>query len=154
MDMNLNELWELVMDREVWLFAVYEVAKSWTWLSNWTELNGCWQFDLWFLCFLKSSLNIWKFLVHILLKTGLENFEHYFGSMWNECNCAVVWTFFGIAFLWDWNENWPFPVLWPCRAFLIGWHTECSTLSASSFRTWIAHLEFLHLHSFVHSDVS
>ena len=28
-------------------------------------------------------------------------------------NCAVVWAFFGIAFLWDWNENWPFLVLWP-----------------------------------------
>ena len=43
---------------------------------------------------------------------GLENFEHYFTSMWDECNYAVVWAFFGIAFLWDWNENWPFPVLW------------------------------------------
>ena len=52
--------------------------------------------------FSKSSLNIWKFSVHILLKSGLENFEHYFASMWDECNC-VVWTFFGIAFLWDWN---------------------------------------------------
>ena len=30
-----------------------------------------------------------------------------------ECNCVVDWAFFGIAFLWDWNENWPFPVLWP-----------------------------------------
>ena len=44
---------------------------------------------------------------------GLENFEHYFGSGWVECNCVVVWTFVGIVFLWDWNENWPFPVLWP-----------------------------------------
>ena len=59
--------------------------------------------------FSKSSLNIWKFMVHILLKPGLENFEHYFASMWDECYCAVVWTFLGIAFLWDWNENWPFP---------------------------------------------
>ena len=47
------------------------------------------------------------------LKPGLENFEHYFASMWDECNCAVGWAFFGIAFLWDWNENWPFPALWP-----------------------------------------
>ena len=38
----------------------------------------------------KSSLNIWKFMVHVLLKPGLENFEHYFTSMWDECNCAVV----------------------------------------------------------------
>ena len=62
--------------------------------------------------FSKSSLNIWKFMVHVLLKPDLENFEHYFASMWDECR-MVVWTSFGIAFLWDWNENWPFPVLWP-----------------------------------------
>ena len=62
--------------------------------------------------FSKSNLNIWKFMVYILLKPGLENFENYFTIVWDECNCAVVWTFFGIAFLWDWNENWPFPVLW------------------------------------------
>ena len=42
----------------------------------------------------KSNLNIWKFLIHVLLKSSLENFEHYLASMWNECNCAVVWTFF------------------------------------------------------------
>ena len=57
--------------------------------------------------FSKSSLNIWKITVHVLLKSSLENFEHYFTSVWNECNCAVVWAFSGIAFLWDWNENWP-----------------------------------------------
>ena len=56
--------------------------------------------------FSKSSLNIWKFTDHVQLKPGLENFEHYFASMWNECNCVVVWTFFGITFLWDGNENW------------------------------------------------
>ena len=49
--------------------------------------------------FSKSILNIWKFSVHILLKPLLENFEHYFASVWDECNCLVVWTFFGIAFL-------------------------------------------------------
>ena len=63
--------------------------------------------------FSKSTLNIWKVSVHVLLKSSLENFEHYFSSVWDECNCAVVWAFFGIAFLWDWNENWPFPALWP-----------------------------------------
>ena len=67
--------------------------------------------------FSKSNLNIWKFSVHILLKSSLENFDHYFTSMWNECNCEVVWTFFGIALLWEWNENWPFPVLWPVLSF-------------------------------------
>ena len=40
--------------------------------------------------FSKSSLNIWKFKVHVLLKPGLENFEHYFASMSDECNCTVV----------------------------------------------------------------
>ena len=76
--------------------------------------NGYWQFDLWFLsAFSKSSLYIWKFSVHILLKPGLKDFEHYLANMWNKHNCIVVWTFFGIALLWDWNENWPFSVLWP-----------------------------------------
>ena len=50
--------------------------------------------------FSKTTLNIWKFTVHILLKPDLENFEHYFTSMWDECNCVVVWAFFDIAFLW------------------------------------------------------
>ena len=67
--------------------------------------------------FSKSSLNIWKFTVHVLLKPGLENFKHYFTSMWDECNCAIVWTFFGIAFLWDWNKKRLFPVLWPILSF-------------------------------------
>ena len=67
--------------------------------------------------FSKSSLNIWKFLVHVLLKPSLENFQYYFASKWDECNCVVVWTFFSIAFLWDWNENWPLPVLWPLLTF-------------------------------------
>ena len=67
--------------------------------------------------FSKSSLNIWKFSVHVLFKPGLENFEHYFASMWDKCDCVVVWPFFGIAFLWDCNENWPFPVLWSLLSF-------------------------------------
>ena len=67
--------------------------------------------------FSKSSLYTWKFLVLVLLKLSLMDFEHYFASMWNEQNCAIVWTFFGTALLWDWNENWPFPVLWPLLSF-------------------------------------
>ena len=49
-------------------------------------------------------------------------------ARWEECNYAVVWAFFGIAFLWDGNENWPF--------FQICWHIECSTFTPSSFRIW------------------
>ena len=75
--------------------------------------HGCWQFDLWFLCLFWIQLEHLEFFVHLLLKPSLENFEHYFASVWDEGSCAVVWAFFGIAFLLDWNENWHFPVLWP-----------------------------------------
>ena len=86
--------------------------------------------------FSKSSLNIRKFIVHILLKPGLENFEHYFASMWDECNCVVAWAFFGIAFVWDWSEDWLFQSCGHCWVFQMSWHIECSTLTASSFRIW------------------
>ena len=86
--------------------------------------------------FSKSSLNILKFSVHILLKPSLENFEHYFASMWNEC--IVQWfehslalPFFGIGMKTDLfqscGHDW---------VFHICWHTECSTFTASSFRIW------------------
>ena len=65
----------------------------------------------------KSSYCIWKFSFHVLLKPSLKDFEHYLASIWNERNSIVVWTVFAIAFLWDWNEDWPFPVLWPLLSF-------------------------------------
>ena len=55
----------------------------------------------------------------------------YFARVWNEYNCAVVWTFFHTAFLWDWNENWPFQSCVPfqscghCYVFQICWHVDC-----------------------------
>ena len=42
--------------------------------------------------FSKTSLNIWKFMIHVLLKPGFENFECYFANVWDECNCVVVWA--------------------------------------------------------------
>ena len=44
---------------------------------------------------------------------AIWDFEHNLAGMFNECSYMIIWTFFGIAFLWDWNENWPFLVLWP-----------------------------------------
>ena len=41
MDTGLGRLWQLVMDREVWRAVLHGIAKSWTWLSDWTELNHC-----------------------------------------------------------------------------------------------------------------
>ena len=68
---------------------------------------------------LKSSLYIWKSSVHVLLKPSLKNFEHNIAIMWNGHNyMVIVWTFFGIILLWYWNENWPFPVLWPLLSFI------------------------------------
>ena len=117
--------------------------------------SRCWQFDLWSSAFSKTSLNIRKFMVHILLKPGLENFEHYFTSVWDECNCAVVWAFFGIAFLWDWNENWPFPILWPLLSFpnlLAYWvqHSHSIIFSDLKYLSWNSITSI----SFVRSDAS
>ena len=60
--------------------------------------------------FSKSSLNIWKFQVHVLSKPGLENFEYYFASVGDECSCEMsamraLSAVECIACLWDWNEN-------------------------------------------------
>ena len=96
--------------------------------------------------FSKTSLNIWKFMVHVLLKPGLENFEHYFASMWDGCNCTVVWAFFDISFLWEWDENWPFPVLWPLLSFPNLLTLLCAALSQHHLLEFeIDQLEFHHL---------
>ena len=86
--------------------------------------------------FSKTSLNIWKFTFHVLLKPGLENFEHHFASVWDECNCVVVWAFFGNVFLCDWNEKWPFPVLWIFSGILSAAHSQHHLLGAGGCRKW------------------
>ena len=55
----------------------------------------------------------------------------------DKCNCVVVWTFFGVAFLWDWNENWPFssPVATAEFSKFAG-KLGAALLTASSFRIW------------------
>ena len=84
--------------------------------------------------FSKSSLAYIFASSGFSLEANLKYFEHYLVGMWNECNCTVVSTFFDIAFLWDCNENWPFPVLCHYWVFQICWHIEGITLTASSFR--------------------
>ena len=97
--------------------------------------------------FSKSRLNIWKFLIHVLLKPSLENFEHYFASMWNEYNCAVVWTFFGIAFPLGlkWKLTFSSPVATAEFSKFAGiLSAALSQHHLSGFE--IAQLEFHHLH--------
>ena len=76
----------------------------------------------------------WKFFVRVLLKPRLKDFEHYLARIRSECNFTVVWTFFGITLLWDWNGNF-FQSCVHCWVFQICWGIECST-SAASFRIW------------------
>ena len=80
--------------------------------------------------FSKPSLGIWMFLVLIMLNPRMQDFRHDLTSMGNECNCPMVNTSFSMTLLGNWDEDWPFPVLW---VFQICWHVECNTLMASSF---------------------
>ena len=86
--------------------------------------------------FSKSSLNIWKFMVHILLKPGLEILS----TTLLACEMsAVVWyfehslalPFFGIGMKTDLFQS-----CGPCWIFQICWHIECSTFTESWFRIW------------------
>ena len=63
-------------------------------------------------------------------------FEHYFASVWDEYNCAVVWVFFGIAFFGIGMKTVLFQSCGHCWLFQICCHIECSTFKASSFRIW------------------
>ena len=99
-----------------------------------------------FSAFSKSRLYIWKFMIHIPPKLGLENFEHYSASVWDECDCVVVWTLLAIIFLWNEMKT-----------------TFCSPVATAEFSKFagilsaaisqhhlsgfeIAQLEFPHLH--------
>ena len=113
----LNHLVELS-----WIFKIQQMLAIWS-LVPLPFLKPAW-----------TSGGSWFMYCQRL--TGLENFEDYFITVWNECNCAVVGAFFSITFHRDWDEKWPFPVLWPLLSFQICWHIECSTFRASCFRIW------------------
>ena len=83
-------------------FVVFHIVKSFG-IVNKAEIDALLELSCFFhdpsdvgnlisgsSAFSKRSLNIWKFMVHVLLKPGLENFKHYFTSMYDVCNCAVV----------------------------------------------------------------
>ena len=62
-------------------------------------------------------------------------------------NCAIVWAFFGIAFLWDWNENWSFPVLWPLLFSKFAGILSAALSQHHLLKGFeIGQLEFHHLH--------
>ena len=95
----------------IFQFAVIHTVKAFD-VVNKAELDAFLEFSCFFYdpvdlgnlisgssAFSKSKLNVWKFSVQVLLKPGLENFEHYSPFVWDECNSPVVWAFFGIAFL-------------------------------------------------------
>ena len=83
--------------------------------------------------YLKPSVYIWKILVHILLKPRLKDFKHNLASLWNDCNCMVVWTFFVTVLFGIGMKTDLFQSYGHCWVLKICWHTECSTLTASSF---------------------
>ena len=95
--------------------------------------------------FSKSSLNIWKFMVYILLKPGLENFEHYFasvrGTFVQYFEHSLVLPFFKIGMKTHLFQSCGH--YWVCH---ICWHTECSTFTASYFRIWNSLTGIHHLH--------
>jgi len=84
--------------------------------------------------FFKPSLNIWKLLVHILLKPSQKNSERNFTSMGDEWKYPVVWTCFNTAFLGNWDEYWLFQSCDHFWVFQICGHIECKTLIATSFK--------------------
>ena len=92
-----------------------------------------------------SNLNIWRFMVHVRL-SYLEYFEHYFDSVWEECNCAVIWSFLGIALLWDWNETDLSQSCGHCWVFQFADILNAPLSQHYLLGFEIAQLEFHHLH--------
>ena len=87
------------------------------WTSGSSRFTYCWSLA-------------WRILSITLLACEMSTIV----QLWNEQNCMVVWAFFGITLLWNWNENWPFPVLWPLLSFPNLLTYLVQHFKASSFR--------------------
>ena len=150
-------IWYFHLLKNFLQFVVIHTVKDFG-IFDKAEINF---WDSWFFCdpadvgnlisgssaFSKSSLNIWKFLVHVLLKPHLENFEHYLASVWDEFNCAVVWAFFGICLSLglEWKLTFSSPVATAEFSKFAG--ILSATLSQHHLSGFeIAQLEFHHLH--------
>ena len=90
--------------------------------------------------FSKSSLNTRKFSVYMLLKPSLENFEHYFASMWEWVQLCgslnILWDCLPSVLEWKLIFSSPLATAEFSQISQICWHIECSTFTAASFRIW------------------
>ena len=130
---NIIKLVQLIFQLLIWVFSVYQfkncpqfvvihTVKGFSLVSE-AGVDVFLDFPCFFYdpmddgnlisgssAFSKSSLNIRKFTVQVLLKPGLESFEHYFASVWDECNCGVIWTFFGLSLGLEWKLTFSSPI--------------------------------------------
>ena len=110
-----------------WMLAIWSLVPflflNWPWTSGRSWFTYCWSLAC-------------KILSMTLLAWGIVQLPNGQHNLWYYPS-------------WEWDEYWPFPVLWPLLGLPICWHIEGNTLTASSFRvlsSWNSVLEFCHIH--------